>query len=86
MKKKIDDKSLSLSPGKPLPLGATPGEGGVQFAVFSRNAHAVVLQLFDKSEDSVPSFEYALDPGKNKTGDIWHVFIKGIKLTALIML
>ncbi|WP_416190800.1 glycogen debranching protein GlgX [Neisseria sp. CCUG12390] len=36
-----------IRPGRPYPLGASPQEGGVNFAVFSFNADAVELCLFD---------------------------------------
>ena len=59
-------------------MGATLSEDGVQFSIFSRHATSVILQLFNKSEDQNPSFEIELDPEKNKTGDIWHVFVKSV--------
>lgn len=70
---------FKFHPGKPLPMGATLFDDGVQFAIFSRHATSIVLQLFNKSEDKDPLFEITLDPDKNKTGDIWHIFIEGIK-------
>jgi len=70
-------------PGKPLPFGATLYEHGVQFSMFSRHATSIVLQFFDKSEDRDPSSEIELDPKRNKTGDIWHIFIEGIKIGQL---
>ncbi len=70
-------------PGKPLPFGATLYEHGVQFSIFSRHATSIVLQFFDKSEDKDPSSEIELDPNINKTGDIWHIFIEGIKIGKL---
>ena len=36
-----------LSPGSIVPLGATLTPGGVNFALFSRNANEVRLELFD---------------------------------------
>ncbi|MCL1818484.1 MAG: glycogen debranching protein GlgX [Spirochaetaceae bacterium] len=62
--------------GRPLPLGATIHERGVQFAVFSRHATAVSLLLFDKPEDGEPYAEIALDPQRNRFGDIWHIFVE----------
>jgi len=79
MRVKKDKPSFKTYPGKPLPLGATLFEDGVQFAIFSRHATSIVLQLFNRSEDKDPTFEVELDPEKNKTGDIWHIFIEGIK-------
>ena len=79
MRIKRNKPPFKIHSGKPLPLGATVFEHGVQFAIFSRHATSIVLQLFDKSEGKDPSFEIELDPEKNKTGDIWHIFIEGVK-------
>src|SRR5690349_822117 len=58
-------------PGEPFPLGATPGDGGTNFAVASR-ADAIQLCLFDEdgSETRVALPEY--DAG------IWHGFVRGV--------
>src|SRR5512139_1981570 len=71
-------KQLVTRPGKPMPLGATLREQGVQFAIFSRHASAITLQLFASSKDRLPVAEIALDPRVNKTGDIWHIFVEGL--------
>jgi len=68
----------SLSPGGPLPLGATLVPDGVQFAVFSRHASAVHLLLYAGPEDAEPAREIRLDPRENRTGDIWHVRVAGV--------
>ncbi len=68
----------ATSPGRPLPLGATPDAEGVQFAVFSRHASGVHLLLFDRAEDARPSREIELDPALNRTGDIWHIRVQGL--------
>jgi isoamylase len=64
--------------GVPLPLGAHQRGDGANFAVFSRNARQVWLELFDHPEDSVPGQAIELDAARHRTGDIWHVWIKGI--------
>ena len=64
--------------GSPLPLGTQETEGGVNFAIFSRNASRVRLELFDYAEDSVPARLIDLDPAHNRTGDVWHVWVEGI--------
>ncbi len=79
MKQTKNTPSLKTSPGTPLPLGTTLSEHGVQFSVFSRHATAVVLQLFNSARGNDLSGEIILDPGLNKTGDIWHVFVEGIR-------
>jgi isoamylase len=58
-------------PGRPAPLGATPGDGGTNFAVASGIAEAVELCLFDGAgaESRVRLPEY--DDG------VWHGFVPG---------
>ena len=69
----------SIFPGEPLPFGATVLNNGVNFAVFSRNATSVTLLLFDKAENNIPFAELVLDPVQNKTGDVWHIRVEGVK-------
>ncbi len=59
-------------PGTEFPLGATPGQGGTNFAVASGIADAVTLCLFDDAgqETRVPLRDY--DAG------IWHGFVPGV--------
>jgi isoamylase len=64
--------------GSPLPLGTLERGGGVNFAIFSRNASRVRLELFDHPEDAVPARVIDLDAARNRTGDVWHVWVEGI--------
>src|SRR5258708_10504800 len=66
-------KKLSMRPGWPFPLGASLSEEGVNFALFTENAAAVDLCLFDgKGEETrVRMPEY--------TNQVWHVFLPNIK-------
>ncbi|GAB1482332.1 hypothetical protein MASR2M78_11470 [Treponema sp.] len=70
---------MAIDAGRPLPLGVTHSENGVNFSIFSRHATAVYLLLFDKVDDIVPAQEFRLDPHRNRTGDLWHCCIKGLK-------
>jgi glycogen operon protein len=55
-------------PGRPYPLGATWEGSGVNFAVFSENAQAVELCLFDDGRETrVPINEH--------TEHVWHVYL-----------
>jgi glycogen operon protein len=45
---------LILDEGKPLPLGATVTEKGVNFAVFSRHAGAIMLILYEREGGDSP--------------------------------
>jgi len=64
--------------GSPLPLGTRESGGGVNFALFSRYASRVRLEFFNRSEDATPARVIDLDPAHNRTGDVWHVWVKGI--------
>jgi glycogen operon protein len=68
---------FSTDKGSPLPLGATCTAEGVNFAVFSRHAASVSLVLFEPGGQA-PLQDIPLDPGKHKTGDIWHVSVTGL--------
>ncbi len=65
--------------GVPLPLGAHLRGNGVNFAIFSRHATGVRLDLFDHAEAAMPARTIILDAARNKTGDIWHVWLEGIR-------
>jgi isoamylase len=64
--------------GVPLPLGTREQGAGVNFAFFSRHASRARLELFDRPEDAKPARTIELDPTRNRTGDIWHVWVEGI--------
>jgi isoamylase len=64
--------------GVPLPFGLQASEHGVNFAFFSRHATRVRLELFDHPEDKTPTKSIDLDPIRNRTGDVWHIWVKGI--------
>ena len=65
--------------GVPLPLGTYERGEGVNFAFFSRHANRVRLELFDHPEDATAARVIDLDPARNRTGDVWHVWVKGIR-------
>jgi glycogen operon protein len=65
--------------GVPLPLGTYARGDGVNFAFFSRHASRVRLELFDRPEDARAARVIDLDPARNRTGDVWHVWIVGIR-------
>ncbi len=71
--------------GKPMEPGAVISAGGVNFSLFSRNAVRVVLNFFDSPSAKAPSDSIELDPQKNRTGDMWHVYVKGLKAGALYL-
>ena len=58
-------------------MGATVGEGGVNFSLFSRSATSVELLLFDRYE-AQPVQTIRLDPHEHRTFNYWHAFVHGI--------
>ena len=65
--------------GSSAPLGAILVDGGLNFCVFSRNATAVELHLFDRVEDDDPSRVIPIDPSTNRTYHYWNVFVPGVR-------
>ena len=63
--------------GSPLPLGVRCDPAGANFALFSRHATAIELLIFDSRFAPSPSVRVALDPLVHRTGDIWHVWVRG---------
>jgi glycogen operon protein len=64
--------------GTPLPLGAHAHGDGVNFALFSRHATRVYLELYDRAGDGVPAERIALTADRHRTGDIWHVWVQDL--------
>ncbi len=74
-----------ISEGRPEVLGATPSGNGVNFAVYSKNAERVVLDLFDAPDAKQPCLSIDFDPVKNKTGSVWHIFVEGLSAGTLYL-
>jgi glycogen operon protein len=64
--------------GSPMPFGAHASDDGVNFAIFSRYASRVRLEFFNHPQDAAPARTIDLDSARNRTGDVWHVWVKGI--------
>ncbi|MCL2443572.1 MAG: glycogen debranching protein GlgX, partial [Treponema sp.] len=71
--------NLVAETGKALPLGASLTQDGVNFAIFSRNATAITLIIFESADNDSPWVEIPLDKREHKTGNIWHCYIKGLQ-------
>lgn len=67
---------LQIDAGIPDPLGSTIDSTGVNFALFSEHAEQIWLCIEAKSQ----SIEIPLDPKKNRTGNIWHIFVYDLPL------
>jgi glycogen operon protein len=65
--------------GRSAPLGGTLVPGGANFSLYSRNASAVELLLFEREDDSRPSRVITIDLICNRTYHYWHVFVPGVQ-------
>ncbi len=68
-------------PGNPYPLGATWDGKGVNFAVYSEKAEKIEVCLFD--EGSVLESERI--PFKEVRGQVWHMYLPGLRPGQLYM-
>lgn len=68
-----------ISTGQPVPFGATPKKGGVNFSLYSEHAKKIDLCLFDelgqKEIQRIPLFK--------GEGFCWHVHVSGLESGAL---
>jgi len=67
---------LPVRPGRPMPLGATPVPGGVNFAVYSDRARAISLVLFDRGADQ-PTAELLI-PERFRVGSVFAITVFGL--------
>jgi isoamylase len=65
--------------GRSYPLGATSLRDGVNFSVFSHDATALELLLFDDKGSSKPAQIVPIGAAANRTYHYWHVFVPGLK-------
>ncbi len=63
---------IKVHNGKPMGFGAVLTEGGL------RDATKVSLVLFENEYDQKPAQVIDFDPQKNRTGDVWHIYIEGL--------
>jgi len=68
---------FEVSRGHPQPFGVSHLSDGINFAIFSRHATELNLVLFRPGELD-PMIEFPLDPVVNRTGDVWHICLKGL--------
>jgi glycogen operon protein len=67
---------LTSRPGHPYPLGATWDGEGVNFALFSENATAVDLCLFDRHDQEKESHLIRME---ERTNQVWHIFLPDVR-------
>jgi glycogen operon protein len=71
---------MRVWPGSPRPLGATWNGEGVNFALFSENATAVQLCLFDEATAGVPTATITM---AERTDNVWHAYLPDVRPGAL---
>lgn len=74
--KDIRESTLSVYPGNPYPLGARWDGKGVNFAIYADNATRVDLCMFNSLDDES---EFARIKMLERTHNVWHVYIPGIR-------
>jgi glycogen operon protein len=63
---------MRIWPGSPYPLGATWDGEGVNFALFSENATAVELCLFERPDDARETHRVRIE---ECTDFVWHIYL-----------
>ncbi len=71
----MPEKSLRIWPGAAYPLGATWDGEGVNFSIFSENATAVELCLFDEPWGR----EKVRIPVREQTDQVWHLYCPDLR-------
>jgi isoamylase len=69
-------EKITIYPGQAYPLGATWDGNGVNFALFSENATAVEICLFDHENDTTESVRVFLPEHSHQ---VWHGYIPGLQ-------
>jgi glycogen operon protein len=73
-----------IQSGTPLPIGGPHQQGdGVNFVLFSRHATSVRLEFYRHPDDTSPTRVVDIDPASHRTGDIWHIWVRGIAVGQL---
>ncbi|BCU71277.1 glycogen debranching protein GlgX [Stygiolobus caldivivus] len=74
----MKNRDRPLRPGEPYPIGSTwiEEEDGTNFVIFSENATKVELLLYSNIKQDEPKEVIEVT---QKTGDLWHVFVPGIR-------
>jgi isoamylase len=70
---------MNASPGRSFPLGASIGEGGGNFSIFSSEADRLELLLFDRAGDADPAHVVRLEAPAHRTYHYWHAFVPGVR-------
>ena len=69
--------TYNIQRGTAIPFGATPFRNGVNFAIFSKEATSCMLVLVDSGSNNILA-ELSFDPVRNRTGNVWHMFVENL--------
>lgn len=72
-------QALGLEPGRSFPVGASVTPKGINFCLFSKNATAVELLLFDRPDAPEPSHVLRFEGNSHRTHFYWHAFVPGLE-------
>ncbi|MBI2424564.1 MAG: glycogen debranching protein GlgX [Candidatus Hydrogenedentes bacterium] len=75
---KLNTDRISVTSGRPYPLGISVMDGGVRFSLFSRHATRVWVALFEEVTDREPVWEFEFNPVAHRTGDVWSIFVRRV--------
>ncbi|MET1054343.1 MAG: glycogen debranching protein GlgX [Pedobacter sp.] len=67
--------NLKTLPGKPFPLGSSWDGNGVNFTLYSENATAVELCLFDAEDETKEIMKFSITEQTDLT---WHIYVEGL--------
>jgi glycogen operon protein len=70
-------EQITTQAGAPLPFGVTVMANAINFSLFCRQAISITLCLF-KPGESKSSISVPLEQPRHRTGDIWHIEVRGI--------
>jgi len=73
----INKSNLEFFPGNPSPMGVSPTDRGLNFAVYSDHSSELYLILYTNDSHN-PMISVSLDPQKNRSDEIWHIEISGL--------
>ncbi|QVL33021.1 glycogen debranching protein GlgX [Telmatocola sphagniphila] len=74
------DTRYAVARGRAMPLGVSTSLDGINFCLLCRHGVAVTLVLLPLEGSEIPLAEIELHPQFHRTGDHWHVLVKGLPL------
>jgi isoamylase len=75
----VSEPTYRVRPGRPHPLGATPDAHGTNFVLFTQDATAVQLLLFEAHDSPQPFKVIDLDPDTMRNFYFWHVYVTDVR-------